>query len=287
MAIKNLDKIAAHLGVDKDEFINMIQSEDEHEIQIPERTVKFDPDAFAEDEGFNTWKENYKRENHNAMREIMVKEAKRDLGKKYENLDNNPYNFEGKDLNKLLEVHAQETLRSAKIEPEKKVAELQKDLETFRNKVQEYESQIQTINQEKENIKFEFSLKDRLSSTLKNISGEKIIPEDEIIDLYRMKRDIKSGENGFNIVDKSTNEIKKNSMLEPISLESDFEEFVASRYVKKPDGGRGEGNTGGVAKNTIEAFDKQMQSEGKKIGGEEYNKILMQKVQAGELDLSE
>ena len=58
--ISNLDAILGSLAIDKDAFIEAMQSETDVELQFSKPSLdSFSPDAFADDEKFQTFKRNF------------------------------------------------------------------------------------------------------------------------------------------------------------------------------------------------------------------------------------
>lgn len=273
--IKNLKDLEKVTGIDAEALRSAIESTEEVTLEIKTPQTEFNPDSFKDDERFNSWKDNYKAENFIMGRETMIKEARNEL-----NLD-----FEGKKLENLLGAYKSKVMAEAKIEPEKRVTELESDINKLRDQLNEKEQKYNGLSEELVNTKFQYTLQDKLTNTLSSIGTETVIPQKDIMSLYKANRKIHQGENQMAyIVDPITNEPLKDELRSPVKIEDDFKTF-AMNYIKKPEGGRGISNEPESKKGSLEAFDKRMQSEGISVSSMEYNKKMQEAISSGEIDI--
>ena len=83
--ITNLESILGAVGLNKESFIEAMQSENEIELEFSKPTLEaFSPDAFADDEKFQTFKRNFAEEQKTAGVEMAVKSARNEYGLEFE-----------------------------------------------------------------------------------------------------------------------------------------------------------------------------------------------------------
>lgn len=229
---------------------------DEKEVDIELPTLK----VYTEEEE-NTRIENVRKEAKTAGVEMAVKEARNKLG----------LQFEGKTIDNLLEHHSKKVLADAKIEPEKKVKELQDDNEKLRTNL----TQIQT---DFDNFKLN-SKKERDSIETENVILSKIpqntlIPQKDVLTVFKANFGIEKDETG-NIVFKKNNEVLKNkTTLSPLTLDEVMNDFITP-YIKPVQGGAGGGDDTGKDKpGSIQAFQKEMEEKGIAAGSVDFNKEM-------------
>ncbi len=118
--------LADTLGMNIETLKEAFTSDEEVEISYKSGT-------FLDDDALTGLKSAVKSEGYNEGKvagvEIKAKELKEKFG----------YEIEGKDIDKIFEHHGLKILESAKVEPNKKVQDLSKSLETLQNK---YEADI-------------------------------------------------------------------------------------------------------------------------------------------------
>ena len=273
--IKNIADLAKVAGIDADALKAAIESEESVEIQIKPEDKSFNPSKYQEDENFNLWRKNYGDEKFIAGRETMIKETRNELG----------LEFEGKTMENLLNSFKGKVIKDASIEPEKRVGELESDLNNLRLQLKEKEETVNKINSDLLNTRFQYTVQDKLRSTLMGINAETVIPESDILDLYKNKRKIQQGDNNnLLLINPETNEPLKDELRNPVKLEDDFKTF-AMNYIKKPEGGRGISNEPESKKGSLDAFDKRMQSDGIAVSSMEYNKKMQEAILSGELEI--
>jgi len=167
-------------------------------------------------------------------------------------------------------------LADAKIEPNKKVEEHTKDLETLKGT-------IKTVQQEKEQILNEhkgFKKSTIINSTLSSVIPDNIVlPKSDMMVLLgnKLKVDVDDNGNLFGIgIDGQP--LKNPTTLEPLPIKDVVTSFFNDNphYLKTAQGGAGgsdSGNNGGSA-NSYDRFVKEMADKGHGEGSEAFNKEL-------------
>lgn len=199
-----------------------------------------------------------------------------------------------KDVNKSVETLTgwsngltQKAITDANIEPNKKVEELTRDLETLRNSKTEAETKYSDLQNQFTSYKNDLTV----SNAFNNAMPDNLtIPKDDMSMLVRNK--IKTGfdDNGNITVLDANGNVKKDSNLNPVTLESEINSFFDQNkmYLKKAEGGSGEGDStggNGNGKQSLEAFTKEMSEQGIKPNTEQFNSIMSDRIKAGSLDM--
>lgn len=265
MAIENLTDLEKSLKLDEGTLSKALQSETPVKIELPQLVVR------TKDEE-DTFIENLKTNHFTAAQEILIKNTKRDLG-----LD-----FEGKNINKLIEVVKAKALEEAKIEPDKKVQELAADKAKLQQNIQELESKFQAKEKEfifKEN---ERKVNDALLSSM---NFETAIPTNDVLTLF--KSNFQTDLEGDKVVIKKNGEVLKNpTTLSPLSPNEVLAEF-AKPYLKTAviTGGGGKKDEPGGKLNSYEAFEKSMTDQNIKPGSAEFIQKMQEAMKSGTLKM--
>lgn len=270
MPINNdsMAKIEAMLRMESGSLASAINSEEEVSLEIPNLVYKTE-------EEYDTLKENLRI----AGMEIAVKEAKERAG----------LEFEGKSIENLLVAHKQQVVEKTKEElggsDDARVKSLEKDILAIQETANSYKSRIDVLESEKESIKNETKIHSTILGAIPDQSTLSIDAKD-LMTLYKAQSSL-AIEDGKVVVKNEAGEIKKDDLLNPISPESDIKEF-AQKYAKAPTGGRpSEGSDpGGLTPGSWEAFVKEMEDNGTKVGSEEFHKIRMERQKNGTLKMS-
>jgi hypothetical protein len=271
--ISNLDAILGSLAIDKDAFIEAMQSETDVELQFSKPSLEsFSPDAFADDEKFQTFKRNFAEEQKTAGVEMAVKSARNELG-----LD-----FEGKTIPNLIKAVTHKVESEATLEPDKKVQQYKADVDSLK-------SQLESVSLERDSFKGQISeiqsnhkLERSLYSNIKDESNYSI-PADDLVALYKMKTNI-GIEEGSHVLYEPNGDIMKNDLREPISVESHFSEFTKS-YLKNPTGGSGGADETPVGKRSLNEYANDLIAEGLQPNSADWNARVSEAVKSGLVDL--
>jgi hypothetical protein len=174
-------------------------------------------------------------------------------------------------------------LTDAKIEPDKKVQELNRDLETLRGNLQTEKDNNITLQSQFDGYKKDQTLATQYSSA---IPDNVIIDKSDMATILRakLKADIIDGKT---VALNSNGEVMKNkTTLEPLSFGEAVTDFFATntQYIKSSDGGAGGGDSGGGnGKQTIEEFTKEMIDAGHRPNDGTFNSVMQERIKAGTL----
>lgn len=217
--------------------------------------LKLDSDVVIREKDEETkFIENTREEARKIGVEIAVKEARTKLG----------LNFEGKKtLDNLLDAVTAKTLEDAKIEPEQKVKELQKDIETLKGT-------IGSITGERDSIKTDFhrfKSDSLVNTTIASMIPENTtLPKDDMILLLKNKMQFEVNESNAIIVKGSNGEVMKNTTtLDPLQPKEVIQSFFDSHpvYLKGASGGAGGGDSAdNSGKMTTDQFIEKKAKEG-------------------------
>lgn len=257
MAFKKetLAKIAKLLKLKPEDVEAVATAPEEKEITIDDNLQTFTAEEVT------TLKNNEYANGKKTGVEMAVKEAKEKDG-----LD-----FQGKTIEGLLEAKAKKVLADAKIEPEKKVAEMEEKLKTLQTNYQTLEKTVQEKDAAVERIKVRTGVAKFIPAPGENGPA---LDQDEIIDLMITKGyDFKQNEAGKIVAYKDGKEV-----TDKLSQAEDIKNVVTGflkekkLLVEEPvPGGRGGGNGKAPAKFTklseLKAFYKE---QGKSDLGQEF-----------------
>jgi len=265
MAIENLTDLEKSLKLDEGTLSKALQSETPVKIELPQLVVR-----TKEEE--DTFIENLKTNHFTAAQEILIKNTKRDLG-----LD-----FEGKNINKLIEVVKAKALEEAKIEPDKKVQELAADKAKLQSNLQDLERKLVAKEQEYKVKEIERTVNDTL---LNSINFETSIPKNDVLTLFKSNYQTDM-EDGKVLIKKNGEVLKNPTTLSPLTPGEVLAEF-SKPYLKNltPGGGAGKKDEPGGKPNSYEAFEKSMTDQGIKPGSQEFGLKMQEALKSGTLKM--
>lgn len=191
--------------------------------------------------------------------EIQIKNMKKDLG----------LEFDGKKPEDFIENFKSKILNEAKIEPNKKIDELNASLESLRSKLSEKESAFSELQSKIENEKIKFKAHTLIPELDNGLTKE------EAVSLFFMNHEIK--EDG---IYKNGQKLKDN-LESPLSLEDSVKTFVESKgWGQKQPTGRGggaksEGKSSSLPTN-IDEYDAYIKEKGWNAGSQEANAVLQE-----------
>lgn len=225
--IKNLIELAKFVEGGAEVLQKAIESKDEIEIK---------PIAgeFVTDEALNTLKqtrfEEGKKEGHTIGYDFAIKDVKKDFG-----LD-----IEGKDRKVIVDAVKQKIIADAKIDPDKKVKELQESLEklqgTYQTDLKTKDNEIETYKQTLQGFKINSDLAAHLPAGLNGIKPQHFatIARTEYSFDYE----------GDQLVAKKNGAVIKDKMEKPVPVADILSEFAKTNgWIGEP--GRGGGPQGG------------------------------------------
>lgn len=270
MSIKNLDALEKFITLPEGKKLSdLISDEEEHEVSINEKLKIFDTE-----EDFNTLIENKKKEFETAGREKLLKSMRDNAELKYEGV---------KDPNKFTEALIAkiktETLESAKIEPDKKIQELESDLSGLRGQITKKDEEITGLN---DTIK-QTGTASSISELIRSALPEKtLIPKEEVVQLVGGKVDLRF-EDGKALLFEN-GEVVKDNLANPVNPLDRLKELSAP-YAVAVSGGTGGGDEGGGNKSSYDSFAKEMKAKGVNEGSEEFQKEVIKRTEAGTLTI--
>lgn len=257
--IESLAKLAKVSDVEK--FTEALQSEkdESNDFDFSNLVVR-----TAEEE--NTFKETLKDNLMEANKskifkdafEIQIKNFKKDL-----ELD-----FEGKKPEDFLDAYKNKVLSEAKIEPEKKIQEMEQSMENLRSKVTDWEGKYTSLQSEVKSKERDLTIQSLIPEIPETIGLSKA----EASLMYKLGREFKEDGiylNGNKLVD---------SMEKPVDMQADVKDWFESKgWAKAPEGrgGGAAGGTGGVSTpKTEEEFHQYLKQKGINLGSAEANALL-------------
>lgn len=193
--------------------------------------------------------------------EIEWKEVKRSLG----------IEVEGKKREEILNAFKEKVLTDAKIEPQKKVQELESTVSQLR-------SNLTKAEQEKEEIKVSFGNKEKEYKTTSIIINS--IPDDaagtltkqDIASLFKSNGYVTDIVEGKEVVMLNGEILKHEKTLSELSIKDVVAKFVADKGFIKSADGRGKKDEPGskVKAGSLESFNEEMTDKGIKLQSPEY-----------------
>jgi len=260
--IKELAKLAKVSDVDA--FAEALKSEKDTDYKLD--TSNLIVRTKDEDESFkSTISKDIKDKAFSDAFEIQIKNMKKDLG-----LD-----FEGKKSSDFIDAFKTKILNEAKVEPNKRISELENSLNSLNEQVSLKDSEIEKIKSSFRQKENRLQAENYMPKLPDNIGLDK----KEATDLFLMKYEVKDDgvySNNERIIDPKT--------AKPLELKDVVSSFVNERgwNVEKPKGRGGEGIGGnggdGNAPTTLEEFNDEAQKKGFALGSQDYNAYLAEVV---------
>ncbi len=268
MAIKNLDVLEKFIKLPEGKKISdLIADEKEHELEL-----NTDLKVFDSQEDYNTLMENKKKEFETSGREKLLKSMR----------DESELSYEGvKDPKKYTEALTAKVtaaaLEGAKVEPNKKIEELETSLTGLRGTITKQEEKITGLNSSIAKSETASSIDKLISGTL---PVKTLIPKDEVVYLIGKKVDLRIEEGKMLLFQNGV--VVKDHLENPVDPTEHLKELAAV-YAVAPSGGNGGGDEGGGSKSNYASFVKEMTANGINEGGEAFQKEAMKREEAGTL----
>lgn len=262
MAIENTNELESLLNLPEGTLTDAQASEEKVKIEIPKLVV------MTEDEQ-NEQRENFKTTFGKAGLEIGIKTAREKYG-----LD-----FQGKNIDNLLEAHktkvVTEALADAKVEPNKKIDELNIDLEKLRGLNEGLQKTIDNSKKANDEAEKRRGIEKTISSQLK---GEYVLEKEDLLTLIETKLKPTFDDEGKLFFSKNGEAIKNKTTLSYETTENVLADFLTP-YSKKPSGGAGGGDdTGAGGSSNLEKFNKEMTDKGVNAGSIQYNREMQKRI---------
>lgn len=266
MALENIKELETQLGLEEGKLSEMIASEEKHTIDLKELVIE--KKSIYDERVSNIKKEEFKHGQDKFFKTVRESFGLDITGKTPENL------IEG------LKTYVEAEKEKGGAEPEEKYKTLKADFVKLQGNFTEKENELTTYKQtvEKNNelaeIKGEFT---------RHIPANTIVGKSTIFVEAKEKGYSFEKEDGKTVV-KLNGEIQKDEKtLSPISVESFVTNFITP-YVKKAEGGSGEGDDTPPSKaGSFEAFEKE--AEKSNWTSEEKNRVMAQRLKDGTLKM--
>lgn len=254
-----IEKLATLVKLPAAELETAIKATDEVDVKIPEGLT-----TFTEAE-VTTLKNNEYKNGKEKGTEMLVKETKDKLG-----LD-----FQGRTLDGLLDAHAKKVLADAKIEPQKKVTELEEQLATVKGTAKTLQEQLAAKDKEIEGVKIHGELAKYVPAPGENGPA---IGADDVIALMKASGygfELKDGK----MVATKDGKVLQNNLSEalpPAEVVTGFlkEKKLIAEAAQQPAGRGGAGSGKAVKVTKLSELTEQFKAQGKNTLGEEFNKAV-------------
>jgi hypothetical protein len=252
---KALQTLADKLRIKVEDLSSAVKSDKDVDVTIPELTV------FTSDE-LKLHDENLKKTNYESAKtageEMLIKSLKEKTGIK----------IEGKDPDKFISALKAQVLEEAKIEPNKKIEELQSDIDKLK-------INLKTAEEEKNNLSNQVRETALQQKIFAGSQKEAILPAFDIYTLMKSKGYSFNEENGKITVSQFGKVLKNDKTLEPVSGIDVFNNFIEENNLEKQEvdmKGRGDKSTKNTSGNITKLTElvEKYKSEGKSVNGEEF-----------------
>lgn len=188
-------------------------------------------------------------------------------------------------INGFISQKVSQELESAKIEPNKKVEELTKDLETLRSTLTEKENALSQAQEQFNGYKKDQTIKSTLSSL---IPDNTVIPKQDVLKLMAGNINLDVNEQGQVFGLGQDGQPLKDEHLNLLPVDKIVNNYFDANphYLKGASGGSGEGDSGtGGSKQSMEAFISEMKEAGHNPNSAEFNQIMTERIGSGTLEV--
>lgn len=246
---EQITNIAKLLRLDEASLVAAMTSTDEVEVSIPEVSVFTAEEITKRDESVKS--AGYK-EGKGAAVEMLVKEYREKLDLK----------FEGKDPEKLVEAIREKTLADAKVEPNKKIEELNGVIAKLQDNVKTFEAEKQTLVSQ-----INASKTDSKLLSLFPANRNPLLKDEEYLNMIKNEYTF-AEEDGKTVVKKSgeiVRDSKTQTPLEPKDVITGY--FTERKWTDEGvEGRQGRGGAGDTGKPGIHLKLSQLASDWEKSG---------------------
>jgi len=225
---KTIAALCKAAGISDSELSKAIEAEKEIDIDILVSKSFTEDEWEQHQESIESEKDQLGKNKYDEGKEVgerqLVKKLKEDAG----------LNYEGKKPEDFIEKFKVKVLEEAKINPDQKVKDLQKDVDALRGTVTEKEEEVKSLNGQLKGIQVERKALEYLPKKL----PEGWTPGDA---LTVMRRDLAFDfdEGGGEVVKKNGEILKDEKTRKPIGFETAIQQYSIDRKWMSPEGGRG------------------------------------------------
>lgn len=246
--------LADMLNLDAETLAKAVQSSEEPTIKLPDGKFHLDSDIEELKENLKKEKSKSYEEGKTAGIEITTKTFSRASG-----LDTI------KDPDEFVKALSDKIASDAKIEPNKKVEELNISVEKLQKQLSESEQKYSEL----QNNLREESINNRILSKIPDSVNKFGIDKKEALIIYKTGRKIT--DEGVFVGD----QLVKDSYERPISVEQDVESFIAKKgWLDKPEGRAGQSSGAGNLPKSFSEYEEVLKEKGLHPGSIEANELL-------------
>lgn len=255
------------------------------ETKSEEISIKDTPFVIRTKEEDFTFQKNLKDDSFKIGAEIGRKELFKKLGIEKEGVHKSD-ELSATTLTEWADEIAAKKLEEAKIEPNRKVDEIKKDLNTLKATIQEKENTLKSVQNDFSTFKKTSTLNAFLDNAMpKNLAYSK---EDmKLIISNRQKFDLDENGNIF-ALGNDGQPIKNQTTLEPLKGKEVLDNFFNEnpQYLKAASGGSGGSDSyGSYEPNSLKAFEKEMEAAGVNSNSEKFNLELNNRIKNGTIKI--
>lgn len=255
---KSIEQIAGLLKVSSSDLKAKITSESEEEVSLPELKV-FTAEEF--DSRLRNEKNTSYQEGKVAQEEMLVKQAKKDLG----------YDFEGKSFESFIQYHDGRLKEKYSKDSGSRVKELESDIAKLN---ENHAATLQGLQDQNRSLSGQVLQMKVSNELLSSMPAETTIDKSDVISLFQLRHQVEEQE-GRLVVKRNGETVKDETTASPLDVKDVFTQFITERGYVKADPGRGTGNeTGGksgYSGNSVSEFNDRWEKSGKKVGTPEYD----------------
>lgn len=267
---ETLTKIATLLKVKETDLETAIKDEKEVDVEIDSTLGSFT------DKELKKLKSNSYNEGKEAGIEMEVDEIKKSEG----------LEFTGKSVKSLLEAKAAKVLEDAKIEPNKKVEALEKQVGTLKVSVQDFETKLKEKDSEVETVKLKSEVYKHIPAAGENGPA---LGQDDVFQLMISNGLTPKLENGKTVFYKGDQRVN-DKLGDPVAANEVIKGFMTEKKLIVEaviPGGRGGGDKGGGTKaGKLSELKAQFTTEGKSLLGEEFSKAAQEAAKDKDFDMN-
>ena len=218
-----ISSIASVYGITAEDLTAKLTSEKQEELKLAGQLFTDDEIKTRDSSKYNEGKQ--------AQEEMLVKQAKKELG----------YEFEGKSFNQLLNYHEEQLKTKYSKNSNERVQELEKDInklkDTYTQEIETYKGQIQDLSGKYKNQ----SAKNLLLSIMPK---DTVLKPDALITLFKSEYELDE-DNGKVILKQNGEILKDPKTTSPLDVKNVFNDWlVKEKYISTTPGRGGDNEFG-------------------------------------------
>lgn len=236
-----ISNIASVFGVTAEDLTAKLTSDKPEELKLA-------GELFTEDELKSRDSSKY-NEGKQAQEEMLVKQAKKDLG----------YDFEGKSFDQLLTHHEEQLKTKYSKNSNERVSELEKDIDKLKKT---YETEIDTYKSQVTDLSSKYKEQDNKNYLLSIMPKDTVLKPEALITLFKSEYQIDT-EEGKRVIKQNGEVVKDPKTVSPIDPSNIFNDWlVKEKYISTKPGRGGNNEFGENGLNGVKSigeFQKQWQ----------------------------